>query len=83
MLAMNNVVKAWTTCVVSDTPELGLKVTRGLHTHKFNDFGIMHKCITKVQKQDDEREWEYKLAHLKIGKIPNPNVKGFQIVTRV
>jgi hypothetical protein len=30
---MNNVVKAWTPCIVSNTPKLGLKVTRGLHTH--------------------------------------------------
>jgi hypothetical protein len=53
MLAMNNVVKAWTPCVVSNTPKLCLKVIRGLHTCKFNDFGI-----TQVHNESTEtRQW--------------------------
>jgi len=80
---MNNVVKAWTPCIVSNTPKLGFKITRGMHALKFNDFGVTHKCIMKVQKQDSEWEWKYELALLKTRKIPNPNVKGFHIVTCV
>jgi hypothetical protein len=83
MFAMNNVVKAWTPCIVNNKPKLGFKVTKGLHTHKLNDFRITHKCITKVHKQNSERKWEHKLVRLKTRKIPNLNVKGFHIVTHV
>ncbi len=83
MLAMNNVVKAWMPCIVSNTLELGFKVIRGMHACKLNDFVITHKCITKVQKQDSEQEWEYELFSLKTWKIPSLNVRGFHIVTCV
>jgi hypothetical protein len=77
MLAINNVEKAWTPFVISNTPKLGFKNTRSLHAHKFNNFGVKHKWSVNVQKQDSEWEWEYKLIHLKIRKTPNPKVGGF------